>query len=166
MVNSSCRIYIIQSLSIMFFSPIFLSLLFSHCSFAPTLGILLPRYHHSMHIHMRTAMNTSQSRSSFSVDISSIYHPPPCLLSFHKILKLTSKIHPTQNVAQKITSIHQLSISSIVHFYCVTGVADGDVRVWVSFLFFLFFIGLWLRGGSTKFCFWPPYAFSWPVGRA
>jgi hypothetical protein len=115
---------------------------------------------------MRITMHISQPRSSFSVDLSSIYHPPPCLLSFHKILKLTSKIHPTQNVAQKITSIHQLSISSIVHFYCVTGVADGDVRVWVSFPSLLFFIGLWLRGGSTKFCFWPPYAFSWPVGRA
>ncbi|KIM74206.1 hypothetical protein PILCRDRAFT_711720 [Piloderma croceum F 1598] len=29
-----------------------------------------------------------------------------------------------------IRSIHQLSISSIVHYYCVTGGADGDVRVW------------------------------------
>ncbi|KAH7923852.1 hypothetical protein BV22DRAFT_1067906 [Leucogyrophana mollusca] len=29
-----------------------------------------------------------------------------------------------------IRSIHKLSCSSIVHYYCVTGSADGDMRVW------------------------------------
>ncbi|KIM74201.1 hypothetical protein PILCRDRAFT_711678 [Piloderma croceum F 1598] len=31
-----------------------------------------------------------------------------------------------------IRSIHQLSISSIVHYYCVTESADGDFPVWAS----------------------------------
>jgi len=30
-----------------------------------------------------------------------------------------------------IRSIHKLSCSSIVPYYCVTGSADGDMRVWV-----------------------------------
>ena len=105
-----CRIYIIQSLSVnvlfpYFPFPSFLSLFVrSHpWYFTPPLSSF-----HAHNIHMRTAMNISQSRSSFSVDISSIYHPPLCLLSFHKILKLTSKIHPhtERRAKDHIRSIH------------------------------------------------------------
>jgi WD40 repeat protein len=69
-----------------------------------------------------------------------------------KVGQLCSK-HPlskpkTQRTERRtkyyIRSIHQLSISSIVHYYCVTGGADGDVRVWVSFLSSLCFFSLFL----------------------
>src|SRR5882757_7907673 len=29
-------------------------------------------------------------------------------------------------------AIHRLSYSTIVHYYCLSGSADGDVRIWVS----------------------------------
>jgi hypothetical protein len=60
-------------------------------------------------------------------------------VALHSFTRRLSKTnHRTaQNVAQKkakdcIHSIHKLSISSIVNYYCVTGGVDGDLRVWVS----------------------------------
>ena len=51
----------------------------------------------------------------------------PRLYISHTTLERRAKDH--------IRSIHKLSISSVVQYYCVTGGADGDVRVWVRFGF-------------------------------
>ena len=34
-----------------------------------------------------------------------------------------------------IRSINKMSVSQVVPHYCITGSADGDLRVWVSFKF-------------------------------
>ena len=36
-----------------------------------------------------------------------------------------------------IRSINKLSVSHVVHHYCITGSSDGDLRVWVSFYWYV-----------------------------
>jgi hypothetical protein len=59
-------------------------------------------------------------------------------------------------------SIHQLSISSIVHYYCVT----VSIRVWVSFPYFFSFFVFVVGRGIDQVLLLALYAFSWRVGRA
>jgi WD40 repeat protein len=48
------------------------------------------------------------------------------LLGIHPIFALLER-----RSKDHIRSIHAMSVSHIVHHYCITGSADGDMRVWV-----------------------------------
>ena len=82
-----------------------------------------------------------------------VFQLPPCflfLISFFPPFPLPRELTnpPERRTKDHIRSIHKLSISSIVHYYCVTGSADGDVRVWVRFFSYvalLFFVSNYLR---------------------
>lgn len=43
----------------------------------------------------------------------------------------SSKSHVERRSKDHIRSINRLSVSRVVHYYCITGSADGDMRIWV-----------------------------------
>jgi len=52
-------------------------------------------------------------------------------LSFLFFLKLYTHTLAERRTKDHIRSIHKISVSQIVHHYCITGSADGHMRVWV-----------------------------------
>lgn len=53
---------------------------------------------------------------------------------FHIFLQSTHFFALERRSKDHIRSIHAMSVSHIVHHYCITGSADGDMRVWVRSL--------------------------------
>lgn len=47
----------------------------------------------------------------------------------------TTNVPLERKTKNHIRSIHKLSCSSVVPYYCITGSADGDMRIWVPLLF-------------------------------
>lgn len=51
----------------------------------------------------------------------------------HSIVSIAHlKSHVERRSKDHIRSINRLSVSRVVHYYCITGSADGDMRIWVS----------------------------------
>lgn len=54
------------------------------------------------------------------------------ILTSHRIPYLPKSV-PEHRIREHSRSIHKIAYSTIVPYYCMTGSADGDIRVYVSF---------------------------------